>query len=109
MLTKWYRIGFRDTTPFLDTAVEIGTNTENRVKTYFLAPLDEKGETLMDCVRSIAADERGNPTGYSDSVEGAQEFVHAQLQGQIDRISQARDEIQALIDARGAEDASPTD
>ncbi len=91
--TFWYRLGFRETTPEIEKVLEIGQNTEQKHPIYFVAPLDEEGNTLMHAVRSVQSDADGNPVGYFPNVEQAQAAVKAQIQSQMDRMQEALDSI----------------
>ena len=85
----FYRVGFRGVTPFLDRAELIGTNDTQKVTTFFLAPLDENGESLTAAIRSIQAGQDGNPNGYFKTLDEAKAAVKSQLEEQIKFMNQA--------------------
>ncbi len=98
MLTQWHRIGFRDTTPVPEAVVEIGVNDAAKNKMFFLAPVDDEGQTLMTQMRSVPADADGYPNGYFPTVDQAKAAVANQLLSQIAAMNKALDSVNAVVD-----------
>lgn len=110
MLTQWFRIGFRDTTPVPETVVEVGVNDTSKQKMFFLAPVNDEGQTLMTQMRSVPADADGYPNGYFPTVTRAKEAVANQLQSQIGEMNKALNAVTAVVDpAAGQVPDTPDD
>lgn len=98
MLTQWFRIGFRDTTPLPETVVEVGMNDTQKHKMFFLAPVSDEGETLMTQMRSVAENADGHPNGYFPTVTLAKEAVANQLLSQVSEMNKALNAVNAVVD-----------
>ena len=86
----WYRMGFRQTTPEFEQLEEVGSNNSGKVPTFFLAPKDpETGETHVTQMRTIQADQNGNPNGHYATPDEARQAVVEHINQQIEAMQQA--------------------
>jgi len=95
---KWYRIGFRESTPLVEVVLELGQGKQGDMTLRFLAPLDEEGGTVMTSMRSVETNAEGYPNGYYPTEESAVEGVTNHLNAQLGKMTEARDAVMNLLE-----------